>query len=171
MPPKPETDPEVLAARRRKRRQNHSAYMKRWREQGEKIARDMTHLLEGAMVNRPMSVLDPESHDGVIRRGSAAALALTLSAHNITTERVVRTISDGLDSTKLKSVGDEMRSLPATQERLRASDLACRLLERAGNIPGNRHFEPASQIRVQVLVMGEDPAVEMRTITAEKTDE
>jgi hypothetical protein len=106
MPPKKCVDPEVLAARQRKKRQNHAAYMKLWRGQANKIARSMTHLLEGAVANRPVSVLDPESHDGVIRRGSAAALALTLSTHNITADRVARTISDGLDSVKVRSVGD-----------------------------------------------------------------
>jgi hypothetical protein len=163
MAKKKETDPQALERRKKLRATKHADYMRLWRERTKKVANAMTNLLESAVAHAQPG---PDNH---IERGAVAALALTLAHHGITVNRIARTVSDGLDSTRDKKIGESVVSSPDMQHRLRASDVALKLLERAGVTPGARHAEPACAIKVNILVMGPKGETqsdgEMRTIT------
>ena len=173
--PRPKcTDPEVVAARKRKKTENHTVYMRELRkeqkEEGRRIAESMTHLLEGAVANRPMPVIDTESPAGLTQHSAVAALSLSLSRNSLTVDRSLSVISKGHDSKKVRVIDGKEVSQPDTQSQLRAAELALKLFERSGGLPADRQPD-VTQIRVQVLVMGEGEGQGMKTIDAEKVDE
>jgi hypothetical protein len=128
--------------------------MKKWRERGKQIARSMNKLLQASANPRPTTTTTTNGDDDSLEKGAVAALALTLATHNITADRVVRIVSESLESIRHAKVGNAVVSQPDTQHRLRASDLAVRLLERARQIPSDRQEAAiAAPISIQVLVL------------------
>jgi hypothetical protein len=141
--------------------------MKLWRQRGKQVAQSMRGLLESAAAGqlyRPTA--DPDSTQGAIQRSAVAALSMTLQAHNITVNRILATISQGLDAEKLKVFLGEVQSQADMPQRLRASDIAVRLLEAAGELPSPRRPESAAPISVTVVAFNMDKGRE-RTIDAE----
>jgi hypothetical protein len=143
--------------------------MRKYRAKGRKL---VTDLLGSALASVTDGAIVPRSEpQSLATRTAQAVLRTTLLRHGVTQDRVVRVISEGLDSMRLVVKGDDISSQVDMQHRLRASDSAIKLLERAGELPGAKHSEPASHIVVNVMVLGEADGQQMRTIEAEEVDE
>jgi hypothetical protein len=170
VPPKRETDPAILEQRKRRQRERTARRMRVHRAKAKNI---VTTLLGNALAtvtdrpNMPTSGLQ-----ALASRTAQAVLKNTLLRHGVTQDRVVRTVSEGLDSMRQVKRGDEISSLPDTQHRLRASDTALKLLERAGEVPGLRHSEPAAHIHVNIVQFGGDSqrTIDVEAVRAETGD-
>jgi hypothetical protein len=167
MPRVAETDPAKLAERKLRKRQRHTQYMQQWRQSSKEVAHEMRGLLEAAAAGEPLKPLeDPATKHGAIQRSAIAALNLALQAHGITVNRILRTISEGLDAEKVKALLGIERSFPDMPQRLRSADIALGLLARAGAIPADHQSEPAAPITINMLVMGNGDAVQSMPLVA-----
>ena len=168
MPPKRETDPVILEDRKRRQRVQTARRMRVHRAKAKNIVTTLLGNALATVTDRPnMSTSGPQA---LASKTAQAVLKNTLLRHGVTQDRVVRTVSEGLDSMRQVKGTDGISSLPDTQHRLRASDTALKLLERAGEVPGSRHSESAAHITVNVLVMEDDGSEHIRAITAETDD-
>jgi hypothetical protein len=169
MPPKPETDPVILEQRRKRKQEGVKLRMRKHRAKAKTL---VTTLLGSALATVTGKPASPKgAAQGLASRTAQAILKTTLQRHGVTQDRVVRVVSEGLDSMRQIKVGDEISSLPDTQHRLRASDTALKLLERAGEVPGSRYSDSAAHITVNVLVMEDDGSEQIRAITNDTDSE
>lgn len=168
MPRRKEEDPTKLLERKRRQREKVRLRMQKHRAKAKGLVTAMLSHALTTVCDRPnMPTCEAQS---LAERTAQAILKNTLQRHGVTQDRIVRVVSEGLDSMRTKEIGGVVSSQPDTQYRLRASDVALKLLERAGEVPGLRHAEPVGTIRVNVLMMGDDNTEQIKTITAEKTD-
>src|SRR5258706_580448 len=121
MPPRKETSPVVLEQRKLRKREKHRLQMAKYRARAKETVAELLNTAL-ATVENPQQ---PRSEaQGLAVRTAQAVLRGSLARHAITTDRIVRTISEGLDSTKLKEIDGLVTTRPAMQERLRACDHA-----------------------------------------------
>src|ERR1019366_2693275 len=138
-----ETDPARLLERKRRQREKSNLRMRRWRAATKQITQQATAILEHAAEGRPYPAPDhQDSVHGLAMRSATALLKLSLERNGVTPDRIVRVVAEGLGSMRVEKAGNQISSLPDMQHRLRASDVALKLLERAGFIPGARQSEP-----------------------------
>jgi hypothetical protein len=169
MPPKKCVDPDVLGARKKHRREMGRIRMRKHRAKGKELVTEML----GTALKTVCSSTDTPTGESqsLASRTAQAILKTTLLRHGVTQDRIVRVVSEGLESIRVTGKGHDISSQPDMQHRLRASDTALKLLERAGEVPGARHSEPLGTIRVNVLVLSDQPTQKIKTISAEKKDE
>lgn len=116
----------------------------------------MRGLLEAAAAGESFRPMDESSPRAGLQRSAVAALSLALQSHDITVSRMLQQISEGLSAEKVKAFLGERLSLPDVPTRLRAADLALKLLERTGEVPPDCREPGNSHITVNVLMIGED---------------
>jgi hypothetical protein len=151
MPKKANKDPEVLEARRQRSNERARLRMRKTRAQAKANAEGLINHALTRVMDLRLPYKEPVS---LPERTAQAMLKAVLRKNNITLERIGKTVDQALDSTKLRGIGDQMRELPAFQERLRAADTGLRLMERAGELPADRGVLD-SQIIVKMIVYGE----------------
>lgn len=169
MPPKRETDPTILEQRRRQQREKGRLRMEKHRAKAKGLVTTMLSHALTTVCDRPN--MPTGEAQALAERTAQAILKNTLQRHGVTQDRIVRVVSEGLDSMRVREIDGKVSSQPDTQHRLRASDTALKLLERAGEMPSLKHSEPATAINVRILVYREDGTPEMRTIDSEKPAE
>ena len=162
MPPKKQTDPEILAQRKRNKREKHRVRMAGYRAKAKDAVGE---LLDNALatVGGPggNSMEYVNQAQSKAARTAQAILKNSLARHGITVDRVVRVIAEGLAAMRHSEVAGKLVSRPDVAYRLRSADSSLKLLERSGDI-GQIRGEPQGEIRVQVLMMGPNHQTDYR---------
>jgi hypothetical protein len=166
MPRKPETDPLILAERRRRAREKTRLRVRKHRVKQNSIA---ASLLDHALAI-PSPFIPPTETKGLAGRTADALLKRGLRKYRLTVDRSLERIDKAHDAVARKQIGDKETLQPLWQVQLRAVEDNLRLQERAGYLPGAKNA-PAGTITVNVLMMPDDGSKIMRTLTTEKTDE
>lgn len=164
MPPKKCLDPEVLAAKRKHRREMGRIRMAKHRAKGKELVTEMLGTALATVCNGP-DVITGE-HQSLAERTAQAILKRTLRRHGVTQDKIVSVVAQALDAVKVKTIGEETTSLPDWQSRLRAGADGWKILEFAGEVPIDRGPSPG-RITVNVLVMADDNTERMRTVEAQ----
>jgi len=150
MPPRRQTDPVILAQRTANKRERCKVRVQRHRA---KVKGEVSAMLSHALNTDCEPALVPLNEPySIAARTAQAILKNNLRRYGVTQSKAIQRIAEGLDSTRVVEKGGKVTLLPDTQHRLRASDSALKLLERAGDLPlPDPH--PAGSITVNVLVM------------------
>src|ERR1700680_1444564 len=118
MPKAPETDPAVLAqrqARKRARgRTNTENYRKRINEKVEALMGQALDVLGHDATPVDADTLQSPAQSSAATRMGRAILKRTLRRNALTLDKAAARIAEGLDSEKLRLLGEEVRSLPDT---------------------------------------------------------
>ena len=102
-------------------------------------------------VARPRDVRDP-AQSSAATRTARAILKRTLRRYGLTLDKAARRLLEGLDSEKLRLLGEEVRSLPDTGNRLRSVDVLLKLLERAGDLQARKKSAHAARNQREHIV-------------------
>jgi hypothetical protein len=156
MPKPPCTDPAILAQRLERRRARGRVNTANYRARvNEKVNALMGKALE--VMSDPQDAVDRSAlrspaiskrEDRTVR----AILRRTLRRNALTLDKAAARIAEALDSEKFRLLGEEVRSLPDFGNRLRATDMLLRLLERAGSLPSDKEAQTPQEITVNILM-------------------
>jgi hypothetical protein len=150
MPPKPETDPIVLEARKQRNRENSRLRSQRHRAKSKQLATTLLgHAFErvAGPSNTGTSI---EENQFLAQRTAQAILKGTLRRHGVTIERLVRAAAEALEAMKLTRAG-ETASRPDFGNRLRAVDTFLRLLQAVGDVPDPKS-KPIQPVKVNIFM-------------------
>ncbi len=178
MPKLPESDPAILAQRKERRRArgrvNTANYRKRINEKVESLMGQALDVLGEDAAPVDADTLQSPAQTSAATRTARAILKRTLRRNALTLDKAAARIAEGLDSEKLRLLGEEVRSLPDTGNRLRSTDMLLKLLERSGDLVGAEEAAQPQEISVNITVINGDatqsiPLVAKPTKTIEAT--
>jgi hypothetical protein len=129
---------------------NTANYRKRINEKVDALmGAAMDGILSGDPEVLPANLQSPKASDkaamtarGILRR--------TLRRHSLTLDAAAQRILEGMNSERLRLLGEEVRSLPDTGNRLRSTAMLLTLLERAGIVPGAKEAEAPQEIAIYI---------------------
>ena len=163
MPKAPETDPNVLRQRKERRRArgrvNTANYRKRINEKVESLMGQALDVLSNDATPIDADTLQSPAQSSAATRTARAILKRTLRRYGLTLDKAARRLLEGLDSEKLRLLGEEVRSLPDTGNRLRSTDMLLKLLERSGDLVGAQETQAPQEITVNVLMLNQGDTV------------
>jgi hypothetical protein len=166
MPKAPETNPDVLRQRKERKRArgvvNTANYRKRINEKVESLMGQALDVLSDDVVD-PDSLQSP-AQSSAATRTARSILKRTLRRYGLTLDKAARRLLEGLDSEKLRLLGEEVRSLPDTGNRLRSTDMLLKLLERSGDLVGAQETQAPQEITVNVLMLNQGDTVSVPLI-------
>ena len=157
-------DPEILAQRKRNKREKHRVRMAKYRARAKETVGE---LLDNALATvggtggNSDSMQYRSEAQSKAARTAQAILKSSLARHGITVDRVVRIIAEGLAAMRHSEVAGKLVSRPDIAYRLRSADSSLKLLERSGDI-GQIHGELPGVINVEVLVIGPNHQADYR---------
>jgi hypothetical protein len=162
MPRAKEADPAILAQRVERRR---AFARERNRRHRLKVKERTEAMLNQALATFTGEAADPDSLDSpkvspAAERTARAVLRRVLSRRGVTLDNVVSKVAEALSSQKVRLLGGKEVSLVDTGNRLRASDIALKLLERVGTIPGVKEAQVPQAISVTLTLLNQGDTVQ-----------
>jgi hypothetical protein len=171
MPRAAETDPAKLAQRLERRR---SFARERNRRHRSKVKERTEAMLNQALATFTGEPADPDSLNSpkvspAAERTARAVLRRVLSRRGVTLDNVVSKVAEALSSQKVRLLGGKEVSLVDTGNRLRASDIALKLLERVGTIPSVKEAQVPQAISVSITLLNQGDTIQRVPLVATPT--
>jgi hypothetical protein len=174
MPRAKEADPAILAQRAERKRArgrvNTANYRKRINEKVESLMGQALDVLGDDAAPVDADTLQSPAQSSAATRTARAILKRTLRRYGLTLDKAARRLLEGLDSEKLRLLGEEVRSLPDTGNRLRSTDMLLKLLERSGDLVGAQETQAPQEITVNVLMLNQDDTVSVPLVAPKPID-